>query len=79
MNDRRSREHNPDADRPGSTTGPVAIDRRLLEVLVCPVSKGPLRFDPHNMELVSEKLKLAFPIRDGVPIMIPDEARDISD
>ncbi|MCQ4161577.1 Trm112 family protein [Roseomonas sp. GC11] len=53
--------------------GPV--DPRLLEILVCPVTKGPLRYDRERGELVSEQAGLAYPIRDGIPIMLPDEAR----
>ena len=55
------------------------IDRRLLEILVCPVTKGPLTYDAEAQELVSEKAGLAYPIRDGIPIMLPDEARRIED
>jgi uncharacterized protein len=51
------------------------IDPRLLEVLVCPVTRGPLRWDPAAQELVSEQAGLAFPVRDGIPIMLPEEAR----
>ncbi|OYU68697.1 MAG: hypothetical protein CFE28_00980 [Alphaproteobacteria bacterium PA2] len=54
------------------------IDPRLLEVLVCPVTHGPLDYDRARSELVSKKAKLAYPIRDGVPIMLPEEARDLS-
>jgi len=53
------------------------IDPKLLEILVCPVSKGPLRFDAQRQELISDKAGLAYPIRDGIPIMLPDEARQI--
>jgi uncharacterized protein YbaR (Trm112 family) len=53
------------------------IDPKLMEILVCPVSKGPLRYDAGRQELVSDKAGLAFPIRDGIPIMLPDEARPI--
>lgn len=57
-------------------TGPAAgVDPRLLEILVCPVTKGPLRYDRDAAELVSESAGLAYPIRDGIPIMLPDEAR----
>ena len=56
-----------------SPGGPV--DPRLLEILVCPVTKGPLRYDRERGELVSEQAGLAYPIRDGIPIMLPDEAR----
>jgi hypothetical protein len=55
----------------------AAVDPRLLEILVCPVTKGPLRYDREKSELVSEKAGLAYPIRDGIPIMLPDEARKL--
>ena len=55
----------------------AAIDPKLLEILVCPVSKGPLRHDRDHNELISDKAGLAFPIRDGIPIMLPDEARSL--
>lgn len=55
------------------------IDPRLLEVLVCPLTKTNLRYDREKQELISEAAKLAFPIRDGVPIMLPDEARKLED
>lgn len=54
------------------------LDPKLLEVLVCPVSRGPLVYDPENSELISQKAGLAFPIREGVPIMLADEARELS-
>ena len=53
------------------------IDPRLLEVLVCPQTRGPLRYDRERQELVSEQARLAYPVRDGVPIMLVDEARDL--
>jgi uncharacterized protein len=52
-------------------------DPRLLEVLVCPQTRGPLRYDRAAQELVSDAARLAFPIRDGVPILLIDEARDL--
>jgi uncharacterized protein YbaR (Trm112 family) len=55
------------------------IDPKLLEILVCPVTKGPLEYDRGAAELVSKKAGLAYPIRDGIPIMLPDEARRIED
>ncbi len=55
------------------------VDPRLLEVLVCPLTKTQLRYDRERQELISEAAKLAFPIRDGVPIMLPDEARKLED
>jgi uncharacterized protein YbaR (Trm112 family) len=57
--------------------GPVGVDPYLLELLVCPLSKGPLRYDRERGELVSEQAGLAFPIRDGIPIMLIDEAREL--
>ena len=53
------------------------IDPRLLEILVCPVTRGPLTYDRGKGELVSEGARLAYPIRDGVPIMLPEEARSL--
>ena len=55
----------------------AGVDPKLLEILVCPVSKEPLRYDSENQELISDKAKLAYPIRDGIPIMLPDEARTL--
>ena len=57
----------------------TAVDPKLLEILVCPVTKGPLRYDRDKQELVSEQAGLAYPIRDGIPIMLPDEARAIGE
>jgi uncharacterized protein YbaR (Trm112 family) len=53
------------------------VDPKLLEILVCPLTKGPLEFDASRQELVSRQAKLAYPIRDGIPIMLPEEARNI--
>ena len=53
------------------------IDPKLLEILVCPVTKGPLEYDRTAQELVSRKAGLAYPVRDGIPIMLPDEARPL--
>ena len=55
------------------------VDPRLLEILVCPVTRGPLTYDRAKGELVSPGAKLAYPIRDGVPIMLPEEAREIGE
>ena len=55
------------------------VDPRLLEILVCPVTKGPLRYDREAAELVSEQAGLAYPIRDGIPIMLMEEARKLDD
>ncbi|WP_427790152.1 Trm112 family protein [Brevundimonas diminuta] len=56
---------------------PVSVDPRLLEVLVCPVTRGRLSYDRERNELVSAGAKLAFPIRDGVPIMLAEDARPL--
>jgi len=58
---------------------PVAVDPRLLEILVCPVTKGPLEYDRAAGELISRQAGLAYPIRDGIPIMLPEEARKLAD
>lgn len=55
------------------------IDPRLLEILVCPLTKGPLNYDRAAQELISEEAGLAYPIRDGIPIMLVDEARALRD
>lgn len=55
------------------------VDSKLLEILVCPVTKGPLDYDREAQELVSKKAGLAYPVRDGIPIMLPDEARKLDD
>lgn len=60
------------AERPDAS-----VDRKLLEILVCPLTKGALEFDADRQELISRKAKLAYPIRDGIPIMLPEEARKI--
>ena len=60
---------------PPSERPPDSVDPKLLEILVCPVTKGPLEYDAEKQELISRKAKLAYPIRDGIPIMLPEEAR----
>ena len=62
----------PSADRAAE-----GVDPTLLEILVCPVTKGPLEYDAEHQELISRAAKLAYPIRDGIPIMLPEEARRI--
>jgi hypothetical protein len=57
-------------DRPANT-----VDPKLLEILVCPLTKATLEYDAEKQELISRKAKLAYPIRDGIPIMLPEEAR----
>jgi len=58
---------------------PVAVDPKLLELLVCPLTKGPLTYDAAAQELISEQANLAYPIRDGIPIMLVDEARELDE
>ena len=71
MSDSASTPPTPEAPRP------VAIDPKLLEILVCPLTKGPLEYDRARGELVSRKAGLAYPIRDGIPIMLAEEARHL--
>ena len=68
-----------DADLPVPAREPRRVDPRLLEMLVCPVTRATLSYDPQRQELVSRAAKLAYPIRDGVPIMLPEEARALED
>ena len=58
---------------------PIEVDPRLLEILVCPLTHGVLEYDRAKGELISRSARLAYPIRDGVPIMLPEEARDLTD
>jgi uncharacterized protein len=60
------------SDRPAG-----GVDPKLLEILVCPVTKGPLEYDAEKQELVSRSAKLAYPIRGGIPVMLPEEARKL--
>ncbi len=55
------------------------VDPKLLELLVCPLTKAPLDYDAEAQELISRQAGLAYPIRDGIPIMLPDEARSLED
>lgn len=57
----------------------VEVDPRLLEILVCPVTHGALEYDRAKGELISRSARLAYPIRDGVPIMLPEEARELAE
>jgi uncharacterized protein YbaR (Trm112 family) len=58
---------------------PIAVDPKLLEILVCPLTKGPLIYSAKSQELLSRQAGLAYPIRDGIPIMLGDEARPLTD
>lgn len=64
-----------------SREGPrnAPLDPRLLEILVCPLTKGPLEYDRARGELISRRAGLAYPVRDGIPIMLPEEARKLED
>jgi uncharacterized protein YbaR (Trm112 family) len=55
------------------------VDPKLLELLACPLTKGPLKWDPERGELISRAARLAYPVRDGIPIMLPSEARSLAD
>ncbi len=54
------------------------MDSKLLELLVCPVTKGPLTFDREKQELISKSARLAYPVRDGIPVMLEEEARKLT-
>ena len=54
------------------------MDKKLLEILVCPVTKGPLIYDKEHQELISKSARLAYPIREGIPVMLEEEARALS-
>ncbi|MGZ3375212.1 MAG: Trm112 family protein [Phenylobacterium sp.] len=64
---------------PDAASPEVEVDPRLLEILVCPVTHGPLEYDRAKGELISRSARLAYPIRDGVPIMLPEDARELGD
>lgn len=66
-----------DTEKPAPQGG--AVDPKLLEILICPASRQPLRYDREKGELISPAARLAYPIRDGVPIMLIDEARQLAD
>lgn len=57
----------------------IAIDTKLLELLACPLTKGPLTWVPESCELISKTARLAYPVRDGIPVMLPSEARRIEE
>jgi uncharacterized protein YbaR (Trm112 family) len=66
-----------DRDNKTGETRESAVDPRLLEILVCPLTKSTLEYDSARQELISRSARLAYPIRDGIPIMLPEEARQI--
>jgi uncharacterized protein len=63
----------------GTSSSFATVDPRLLEVLVCPVTRTPLVYDRSRQELVSKAARLAYPVRDGVPVMLPEEARPLGE
>ncbi|HEX2725087.1 MAG TPA: Trm112 family protein [Beijerinckiaceae bacterium] len=67
------------ADETHTAVEATRIDPKLLEILVCPLTKGPLDYDAARQELISRQAKLAYPIRDGIPIMLPEEARPLTE
>jgi uncharacterized protein YbaR (Trm112 family) len=67
------------ADETPASVEATRIDPKLLEILVCPLTKGPLDYDAARQELISRQAKLAYPIRDGIPIMLPEEARPLGE
>jgi uncharacterized protein YbaR (Trm112 family) len=70
----------PDKRTPANELGGrPRVDARLLDILVCPVTRAELTYDPVRQELISRAARLAYPIRDGVPIMLPEEARKLDD
>ncbi len=69
----------PEASAAPGPIRPAPVDPRLLEILVCPVTKGELSYDRDAGELISRKAGLAYPVRDGIPIMLPDEARRLQE
>ncbi len=81
MSDRDAPDGNAPAHNASAHNAPApgAVDPRLLDILVCPQTKGPLTFDREKSELISKTAMLAYPVRDGVPIMLVDEARPLSD
>jgi uncharacterized protein YbaR (Trm112 family) len=64
---------------PDGTSSSAQIDPRLLEILVCPVTHSSLTYDRKKQELISKGARLAYPIRDGVPLMLPEEARQLGE
>lgn len=67
------------SDKEKSIPQQQRVDPKLLEILVCPVTKTTLEYDEKAQELISRKARLAYPIRDGIPIMLPEEARNLDD
>ncbi len=68
---------NPHVEKSETRARGGGVDPKLLEILVCPLTKGPLRYDAERQELISDKAGLAYPIRDRIPIMLVEEAREL--
>ena len=66
-------------DAPSDEKRQAPLDPRLLEILVCPLTKAPLEYDRELSELISRRAGLAYPVRDGIPIMLPEEARKLEE
>ena len=66
-------------DTPETPTSGAALDPALLDLLICPLTKGPLRYDRARNELISEQAGLAYPVRDGIPVMLVDDARQLDE
>lgn len=79
MSDRQPDFKQQDEAREPAPAAPVGIDPKLLEILVCPLTKATLEYDAEKQELISKQARLAYPIRDGIPIMLPEEARQLPD
>ena len=73
----RKKKPTAETSRPARTG--VEIDPKMLDLLVCPLTKGSLHYDRDKNELVSQGARLAYPVRDGIPIMLPSEARQLGD
>jgi len=72
-------EEMPEVEEAPAPRKGMKADRKLLEILVCPLTKKTLRYDEAAQELISDSAGLAYPIRDGIPIMLPEEARTLDD
>ena len=77
--DNQTERHHREHEEAANPAGDRDVDPKLLEILVCPLTKTPLRYDRRARELISDQAGLAFPIRNGVPIMLVDEARALND
>ena len=74
-----ARRKKPAAETPRPARAGVEIDPKMLDLLVCPLTRGSLHYDRDRNELVSQGARLAYPVRDGIPIMLPSEARHLGD